>query len=163
MALKLAYLYGSKLNSIYTENILTERMLFWSPKSWVHYEISVDNSDWDKTQYVSVDKKDNIKAYFSASHDRSNNKVSNISAMIFDEKSIIAKKDLHTFLYNIYNNPLVRKIEWYVVCGNPAENMYDKIISNIGGNVVGIHKKSVMLRDGKYYDKKYYELMCEKI
>jgi hypothetical protein len=45
--------------------------------------------------------------------------------------------------------------------GNPAEVMWDKLMSKYGGRVVGYREQDVLLEDGKLYDVKEYELMAK--
>ena len=54
-----------------------------------------------------------------------------------------------------------RKLNFYVIAGNPAEKAYDKMIKRYGGRVVGYRRKNTRLFDGKYYDEKLYEVMRE--
>lgn len=46
--------------------------------------------------------------------------------------------------------------------GNPAEQIYDRFIAKYGGSVTGVHKETVKLQDGKYYDMKGYELFRDE-
>ena len=51
-----------------------------------------------------------------------------------------------------------RKKSFFVIVGNPIEKTYDKFVSRYGGRIIGVKKQHVKLTDGKYYDKKMYEI-----
>ena len=96
----------------------------------------------------------------SARIDRNSDIITSVSAIRFDSGNVFSR-DLFEFLRQLANMP-VRKIEWWVLRGNPAEKLYDKIIKKYGGTKIGVYKQSVKLSDGKYYDKVFYELMITK-
>ena len=55
----------------------------------------------------------------------------------------------------------MRKLEFAVICGNPIEKNYDKMVAKYGGSITGIKHKHVKLMDGNYYDHKDYEIFRE--
>ena len=112
-------------------------------------------------QMVSVDKDNNVVGYLCAYTDRQSNKVSGIAAINFYDLSITFSKDFYIFLSDLFTKYNFNKIEWRVVIGNPAEKMYDRIVSKYGGNIIGIQRQSTMLQDRTLCDEKFYELFRE--
>lgn len=78
-----------------------------------------------------------------------------------DEPSMTFTMDMGQALTDIFEKYNFRKLNFYVVVGNPAEKSYDKMIKRYGGRVVGYRKENTRLFDGKYYDEKLYEVMRE--
>ena len=52
-------------------------------------------------------------------------------------------------------------MEFDVICGNPVEKSYDKMVAKYGGRVIGIRKRVATLMDNKLYDSKSYEILRE--
>ena len=157
--LELAINNRESLNIAYRKAISQERNKFYIGSSWSDYEIRVDDSDEFNIQYVGIDKDENITGYYCASIDRCSNIIHNINVINF-KNTTITSIDLFRFLKMIAKMPIV-KIEWWVIRGNPAEMLYDRIIEKYGGRKVGVYLKSIKLRDGKYYDKVMYEMIIQ--
>ena len=138
--------------------VFQDKYKYYNNGNYWYYKIELNDSSWDKIQMVSVDEDDNIIGYLSACVCRSSNKVSAIGAINFYDLNITFSKDIYKFLTDLFDKYNFKKIEWYVVVGNPAEQMYDRIIKKYGGRVVGIRRESTVLHDGTYCDEKEYEL-----
>lgn len=159
--LKLAYPYQDALNKAWQACVFSEKYQFYNfGNSWV-YKFSLDDNSWDNLQMVSVGKNDDILGYLGASIDRYSNKVSNIGAINFGELSVTFSKDFYQFLTELFTKHHFRKVEWRVVVGNPAEQMYDKIVDKYGGRIIGIRRESTITADGVLRDEKEYELSQE--
>jgi hypothetical protein len=81
--------------------------------------------------------------------------------MSFEKKSNIFALDLMRFFDLLFLERNFNKINFEVVIGNPIEKMYDKFIHEYEGKIVGVKEKDTVLRDGRYYDVKIYEIMRE--
>ncbi|PYG88484.1 hypothetical protein LY28_01333 [Ruminiclostridium sufflavum DSM 19573] len=156
--LKLAFSYQEKLNHVWQSIAFKDKYQFYSGDIWWSYKVELDSSSWDNIQMVSVGNNDNILGYFGAHIDRQSNKVSSIGAINFGNVNVTFSKDFYQFLYELFTKHKFRKIEWYVIVGNPAEKLYDRIISKYGGRVVGIKKEATMMADGTLRDEKEYEI-----
>jgi len=156
--LKLAFPYKDKLNRAWQAIVFNEKYQFYYRGSWWDYTVNLDNNSWNSIQMVSVDTKDNIVGFFSASIDRESYKISGISAINFKDVNITFSKDLYRFLSELFTKYNFRKIEWRVIVGNPAEKLYDKIIKKYGGNVIGIRHETIITTDGIFRDEKEYEI-----
>ncbi|MBE9490871.1 MAG: hypothetical protein IMY67_11295 [Bacteroidetes bacterium] len=157
--LELAINHKEALNKEYQMALQKQSNLFFSGSEWDYYELKLDDSDYYKIQYVSVDSNSNILGYFSAKINRNSNIITGIEVIKFKENTL-ASLDLFRFLKKIYEMPVV-KIEWWVIRGNEAEKLYDKVISKYSGKKIGLYEKSIKLKDGKYYDKVFYEIIKE--
>ncbi len=156
--LKLAYSYREKVNKQFEKIAFNERYKFFS-LGWWNYEMEISNNSWNNIQMVSVDADNNIIGFFSADIIRHCNKACCIQVINFcEEVNIIFSKDLYQFLDELMTKHNLRKIEWTVVIGNPAEKIYDKIIKKYNGRVIGIRKESVTTPDGVFRDEKEYEI-----
>ena len=84
----------------------------------------------------------------------------NLNIINFEaEPSMTFAMDLGRALTDIFEKYNFRKLNFYVIVGNPAEKAYDKMIKKYGGRVVGYRRENTRLFDGKYYDEKLYEVM----
>jgi hypothetical protein len=159
--LKLAYPYQAKLNAAWQAAVFKEKYQFYNVGTSWDYKISLEEGSWNKLQMVSVNVSDDVIGYLSADIDRCSNKISNIGAVNFGNVNIIFAKDFYQFISELFTKHKFRKVEWYVVVGNPAERLYDKIIFKYGGRVIGVRRDSVITADGRIRDEKEYELFLK--
>jgi len=156
--LKIAYPYQEKLNKLWQSIIFQDKYKYYNDSIFWSYKVSLSEDSWNTMQMVSVDKDDDIVGYLCAYIDRQCNKVSGIAAINFYDLNITFSKDFYIFLSELFTKYMFNKIEWKVVVGNPAEKMYDKIVSKYGGNIIGVQHKSTILQDMTLCDEKFYEL-----
>lgn len=156
--LKPAYPYKEKLQQKYNEIIFQDKYMFYNCATYWEYEFKLSQDSWNSIEMVSVDSQDNVIGFFKASLDKSSEKVSSLGVANFNDANVVFAKDLKQFILGLLFKFNFRKIEWTVVVGNPAEKMYDRFISKYGGSITGVHRETVKLQDGKYYDMKGYEL-----
>lgn len=156
--LKLAFQYQKNLSKIWQSVVFENKYQFYSCGQDREYNIHIDDGSWKTIQMVSVDKDDNILGYLSATCDRTANKISSVGAINFGGLSLRFSKDFYEFLSSLFDKFGFRKIEWYVIAGNPAEKMYDKIVKKYGGKIVGVQRESTVVFDGTIRDVKEYEL-----
>ena len=156
--LKLAYSYRENLNKQFEEMAFNEKYKFFS-LCWWNYAVEISDNSWNNIQMVSVDSCNKVIGYFSADIIRHSNKACGIQAINFGEDAnIIFSKDMYQFLDELMTKHNLRKIEWTVVIGNPAEKIYDKIIEKYNGRVVGTRRESVTTPEGTLRDEKEYEI-----
>lgn len=160
--LKIAYPYKDKLQEAYNKVLHEDFYKFFNNGSYWSYDISVQNDSWKYLEFVSIDSNNNIVGYLRADIQRPENHVLGLAVLNFSNKcNLCFSKDLRQFLINLFEVYNFYKIQFCVTVGNPIEKMYDKYIKKYGGEIVGYFKKDVMLRDGKLYDKKFYEIFKE--
>jgi len=156
--LKPAFAYKEKLQQKYNEILFQDKYKFFNCESYWDYEFKLSPDSWTSIEMVSVDSKDNVIGFFRAAISRSADKVSSLGVANFYKANTVFAKDLKQFVMDLLFKFNFRKIEWTVVIGNPAEEIYDRFISKYGGNTTGIQRETVRLQDGKYYGMKGYEL-----
>jgi len=156
--LKPAYPYKEKLQQKYNEIIFQNKYMFYNRENYWDYEFKLSESSWNSIEMVSVDTKDNVTGFFRATISRSSDKIASLGVVNFYDANMVFAKDLKQFIQGLLLKFNFRKIEWTVVIGNPAEKIYDRFIQKYGGSVTGVHKETVRLQDGKYYDMKGYEV-----
>jgi hypothetical protein len=158
-----AYLYKDELYKYKCKFALDERYKYFDCSSSMSFTIDTDDSSWNKIQLVSIDKDNNPVGYFQANIDRAAYNVSSLKiANLTPTANFTFAKDLQQFFLDLFNKYNFNKINFVVVIGNPAEAMYDKLVSNYGGRVVGVYKNDQKLWDGQIYDLKAYEILKEE-
>lgn len=122
--------------------------------------IEFRDTNWSKLQYASVNEEGEVVGYFACFITRQARNAYDISIIKFEESNVFSI-DLMRFFDLLFFERNFNKASFEVVIGNPVESMYDKFINRYGGKIVGIKEKETVLRDGKHYDLKMYEIMRE--
>jgi RimJ/RimL family protein N-acetyltransferase len=151
-----AYDYQDQLNKALAATWYEEKYMFYHD-SW-RERVEIDKGDWNKRQFVSIDKSGKLLGFISYSIDRANDSINNLAIINLSDDKMIFGKDVHKAFADIFEKYNFRKIKFTVIIGNPIEKQYDKIISTNGGRVVGTLKQHVKLMDNRYYDEKIYEI-----
>lgn len=163
--LELAYSHKEALQVEYVKAIMKPENFYYNPGPYYSYELEVKKDAWNDMQYVSIKRADDggvtLNGYLCANIDRQSLRVFGMQAIRFND-SFGFGLDMMKLLENIFLKYNFRKAEWYVVVGNPAEKLYDRIVNIYGGRIVGTFRQAVMLPDGNYYDRKYYEIFRDK-
>ena len=155
------YLHKDQVDKLMLLSFYNETNKYYYCSEYTNYEnISNDKtSNYNEISMVSISDDDKtIHGILYAYIDRPERKISNMSMIKFKEDSILFGLDFLEFLRYIFFERNMYKVEFGVIIGNPVEKMYDKFIKKYGGKVIGIKKKTRMLADGKYYDRKLYEI-----
>lgn len=126
-----------------------------------HNEHEVPKDDWNKMCFVSVDKDGNVLGYISYTIDRSVNSAHSFGAINFSDNIITFGMDLRQIIDDIFCKFNLQRLEFDVVCGNPIEKSYDRMVQKCGGRIVGIKRRATILMDNKLYDGKTYEILRE--
>jgi hypothetical protein len=131
--------------------------------NWFNLEEPIkieDSYNANIIQYVSIiDNK--ILGYFSYSVFHYLNVVDSVVIILFDKKSMIAKRDLYKFFLQIKNSSFY-KVNFRCTKNNPARKMYERIIKKYKGRFVGYLKNDVQLLDNSIDDVYLYELILNK-
>ena len=137
-----------------------EKYKYWNCD--VYYDtLNIENNTWNKHQFVSV-VNEKVLGYIAYNVSRADNSVYGLSIMNFSDNKAAFGMDLGQALKDIFEKFNFRKLNFTVVIGNPIEKSYDKMIKKYGGRIVGIKKEDVKLIDGKYYDRKIYEILASE-
>lgn len=150
--------YKEQLEKLQYDVWFNDKYKYWNCS--VYYDtMNLDTNTWDKHQFVSVVNGEVI-GYISYNISRGDNSTYSLSILNFTNNKAAFGMDLGKALKDIFEKYRFRKLNFCVVVGNPIEKSYDKMISKFGGRIVGIYKEDVRLIDGKYYDKKLYEILA---
>ena len=160
--LDVAIRYQDQLVDKFRSVWLKERYKFWAGTSYFD-DWQPINSTWVDHQFVSI-RNGKIIGYIGYGINRSDGDIAHdLNIINFeDDPSMTFAMDLGKALTDIFEKYNFRKLNFYVIVGNPAEKAYDKMIKRYGGRVVGYRKENTRLFDGKYYDDKLYEVMREE-
>lgn len=159
--LDVAIRYQEQLTDKFRSVWLKEKYKYWAGSTYFDDWEPIKNT-WVDHQFVSI-RNGEIIGYIGYSINRADGDVAHeLNIVNFEEKpSITFSLDLGQALTDIFEKYNLRKLNFYVIVGNPAEKAYDKMIERYGGRVVGYRRKNKRLFDGKYYDDKLYEVMRE--
>ena len=149
---------------LYEEDLIDKFRQTWFKDKYIFYYNGCYFSDfglYEDTcnihQFASINYGEVI-GYIGYTIDRATNVAYDLNIINFTDDSVVFGIDLVQAIDDIFNKFNLDKVEFTVLIGNPAEDMYDKFIRIYGGRIVGTYKKHVKLADGKIYDLKMYEL-----
>lgn len=134
-----------------------EKYKFWNFTSY-YEEWGVEESTWNKHQFVSLNAQGKVIGYIGYQINRANEVVECLNIINFTDNKVAFGMDVGQVLRDIFEKFYFRKVNFEVVIGNPIEKTYDRMIQRYGGRIVGIQKKQVKLIDGRFYDVKLYEI-----
>ena len=158
--LDLAYKYEKELKELFMNTWYDEKYMFYH--YGIHHEIYAnDKNDWNSRQFVSLDSTGKVIGYISYEINRTSDFANGFGAINFSDNKAVFGKDLVQVIDDIFCKFNMRKLQFCVVCGNPIEKNYDKLIKQYNGRIIGIRKQQVKLLDNKYYDDKMYEIFRE--
>lgn len=123
--------------------------------------IQPKDGDWNSRHFVSLNSKGEVIGFIGYEVIRDANIACNFGAINFTDDIITFGLDLAQIIDDIFMKFNMNKLEFNVVCGNPIEKSYDKIIKRIGGKILCKRKDRAKLIDGTIHDDKLYEIMRE--
>lgn len=152
--------YRDQLEKLQYNIWFNDKYKYWNCSAY--YEtMKIDEDTWNKHQFVSV-LHGKVIGYISYNISRNENNVHTLSIMNFTDNKITFGVDLGHALRDIFEKYHFNKLNFCVVIGNPIEESYDKMIKKYGGRIVGTYKDDVKLIDGKYCDRKLYEIFASE-
>ena len=152
--------YEDRLVSLFRSIWFKDKYKYYNSSSYYETK-TIDDSSWNRHQFVSA-KGNEIIGFIGYSIDRDTNNVYGLEIINFSDEKIIFAEDLLKAIRDIFEGFKFRKLNFSVIIGNPAERGYDRLIQRCGGRIVGIYKEDAKLIDGKYYDRKVYEITAEE-
>ena len=160
--IELAFHHKEELNRQYANMMLnSDKYKYVLARNWITYELNIENNNWNKIQLVSVTHDPyHIHGYFKCDVNRAVHYAYGLVVINFDDKPSLIfandfKKFLHIMLIVEYK---FNKLQFTCVVGNPAEQLYDRLINRYSGRIVGVYKNDVKLLDNEIYDLKLYEI-----
>ncbi len=158
--LDLAIKHVDELHELQYKTWDNEKYKYWNNSAFfTPMEIYENNACWH--QYVSMFN-GRVIGYIAYEIERSEFYADSVSILNFyDDYKFIFGMDLRQAFKDIFEKYHYRKVNFSVTIGNPAEKYYDRLTERYGGCVAGYFKEDVKLFDGKYYDRKFYEILAK--
>lgn len=153
--LDFAMSHGEELNKKMRKSFFDDKYKWYHGQ--YYSDIAFDNNTYNGHQYVSLNKRGEVIGYIMYKVDRISEIAYDFQAVNFSKDALIFGADLKRVIREAFEKFQFQKIEFQVVCGNPIEHSYDKLIHNFKGRVVGIMLGHTKI-DGIYYDMKLYEI-----
>lgn len=155
--LRPAQLYDDLLEREFMKIWYVDKYKFWNFGSY-YERFEVDDSTFVKHQFVSINSKEDIIGYIGYDIDRETGVVSAFNIINFTDKKAIFGADVMQAIDDIFIKFGFYKMEFDMIVGNPAEDMYNKFIKTYGGRIVGTYKGHTILMDGTRHDLRLYEI-----
>lgn len=151
----------------YKEELERKMRETWGNEKYKYYHcnsyyspIGIEDDTWNKMQFASVNPSGEVIGYLGYSIERECRYVRGLEICNFTDDPVFGV-DVKEMIKDIFEKHRLRKIDFYVVIGNPVKYQYDRMVEIYGGRAVGFRKEHVMLMDGKLYDQKLYEILRE--
>lgn len=130
--------------------------------SFFTYKQEIQDSNWSKHQFVSIENGFNVVGYFEAGVERAARYIDSLVLVNFKKGwNPTFSSDLKEFILCLFLRYNYNKITFDVVVGTRNEVIYDKFVKRYGGRIVGTFFKHKMLQSGRIVDCKYYEITNE--
>lgn len=159
--LKNGFLYQEELNkTLYTLWYEPEYQYYFSGRN--HYPITMNRKDGDETErvFVSVNSKGKLMGYIGYSIDPCTNGVLGLHIIRFPEgDKLVFGRDILQCIDDMFVRFGYNRLEWGVVVGNPAQQMYEKYLSKFGGRYVGYKTQAATDETGRLCDFAMYEIL----
>lgn len=142
-----------------------EKNKFYWTASYNDFEFEIKDTDWNEAQFACIDSDGNISGFVEFRLDRGAMIISSFGFLSFYgcNPNIILIRDFISKLNELFEFGF-RKAAFSATIGNPIVKTYDKMMERMpNGRVVGVYKDHIKLPDGKYYDKKLYEILNPKV
>lgn len=159
--LDLALNHADKLQNAFRKTWYVDKYKYYNFDSYYdEYKPAIDT--WNKLEFVSIHD-GQIVGYISYSIDRASNNCYELCVINFTDNCVTFGVDLYKAIKDIFYKYNFSKLKWSVAIGNPAEKSYDKLVSKLGGRVVGTYKEDIKLWDGSVVDTKIYEVLKREL
>ena len=164
MSLAPAIAYEDGLRAAWARAALDPRFrFFFGIGGWTYVRPVLSEKTWDYVQLVSV-VDGGVVGFFSAEIDRPPRCVSEMGWVnLAGKPSFAFARDSSRFLRALFEEHGMFAVRWTVVVGNPAEKMYDRLVANRGGRIIGFERGAVVLQDQRRYDRKRYEILASEV
>lgn len=154
----LAINHVEELQKLYMGIWYDEKYKYWNDCDY-HTELTISTSTESINQFVSLNNNGEVIGYIAYNINRALNYTHGFNIINFTDDKLTFGIDCKKVVVDIFERFKFRKLQFYVFVGNPIERHYDKMVTRVGGRIVGYFKDEIRLTDGQYYDMKYYEIM----
>lgn len=158
--LKPAIAYGEELKAKYREamyDIANQYYFGWNGTR----DLELCKNNFDRHEYVMVDKKDNIIGYVSYALSYQTRCADSFGVISFDKGNPIIIQDMEQVLHDIFYVYNLDRISWRCFVGNPALKVYRDFIKKHGGYQSSYFVNAAILMDGKFHDVIDFEIAKE--
>lgn len=155
LTLKPAILYKPVIEQKFAERIYDIDMMYYNGYGFDYYVTTIKDGECRK-EYACVDENDNVIGFFSYKVEALTKSVYNFGLISFDKGNLGFIKLIFNELEEMTKK--YHRIEWRVVCGNPAERSYDQFCKKHNGIKYIYHDCSID-DDFNYHDAAVYEII----
>ena len=159
--LDLAAKHASDIKLKFSDITFDERFMFYTMNDY-RDEYTPKDSTWNGHEFVSLDNNSNIIGFIGYDIHRVDRRADSLRVINFTLKpNPVFSKDIAQVIDDIFCKFNFRTLTYCVIVDNPACKIWDKFTKHYGGRIVGDYKKIHCLLDGKFYDKRIYQLLRE--
>ena len=159
--LYVAVKHANDLKLKFSDITFDERFMFYSMDDY-RDEYKPKDSTWNGHEFASLDSEGNIIGFIGYEIHRVDRRADGLRVVNFTLKpNPIFSKDLAQVIDDIFCKFSFRTLTYCVIVDNPACKIWDKFTDHYGGRIVGDYKKIHCLLDGRFYDKRLYQLSRE--
>lgn len=122
------------------------------------YSLNDDYGNYPRHEFAVLNDSDDLIGLIGYRYDTDVDVALDFGAINFTDDKITFALALKKVVSDIFEKYKANILEWRVVCGNPAEQAYDRLCRKLGGHVVGIRHGRVKDMKGSIHNEKIYEL-----
>lgn len=159
--LKNAYLYEETIKEMMMEVWYDEKYQYYFMGSYHDVHRMSEDGDWNQRQFASVNHKGKVIGLISYSIQHETRRATTFGAINFTDDIATFGYDMYQAIDDIFCKFNLNSMDFCVVCGNPAEKSYDRMIEMFGGRIVGVYNQNAVDMKGNLCDSKMYEIMRE--
>ena len=161
--LKNAMLYKEELKRAFYEVWYDPKYQYYfgSEFRWTIELSDSSGGSQPRRDFVSVDKEGNLIGYIGYAFHSCVGLADSFGAINFTDDKWTFSRDLKQVIDDIFMKFGMRTLEFCVICGNPIEKSYDKIVQKIGGDILCVRHARAKDLAGNILDDKMYEITRE--
>jgi len=149
--------YEDEIKKLYPSTWFDDKYAYyWATNYRFSYEIKPGT--WNGCQFVSLDNTGKVLGLIGYTISRESDYVDGLAIINFSDNKVVFGRDVQKVIDDMFTKYNFRKLEFYVIVGNPIEHTYDRLIKKYHGKIVGVYTDHVKLMDNYYYDEKIYEI-----
>lgn len=153
-----ARLYQSQLQDLFYKIWYDPKYQFYFGGD-ARYSLDMHHDDPNCRQFVSLNSNGEVIGYFSYRINIDVRLAERFGAIHFGEGyTMTFAKDLRQLIDDCFEKFGIRTVEFAVICGNPIEQSYDKIVQDVGGRILCQRSNRALDMQGNLCDDKLYEI-----